>query len=266
MERFVKQPYFEYLIQAMLGLGYGLLAKVQIRADELMYGYHVPVISARETRLFFERPGKALILQANFSEANGICGEEGYSYSTSGNLYANCNEWETGQENYEAWVESKIAELAESIGREAAEERWWEMDGWPEAPYGVGRRVDGGGGDWTVNADFGHMFQYDWNWHGEFLSELTTTEVASKLHGLCEPTFLLLAKQFTELQVTSFPPHNSLLGSERPFWGKFPFGRLKAKVKGRIWGSDFPWRPERRDPWLGLPLHPLYQGPHVPYN
>jgi len=262
MEKFARRSYFGYIIEGMKGLGYGLLANVEIRADELRYGYHVPVISARSTRLFFARPGRALIAQMNFTEILGV-DDEGYSFSVGGNLYANCYDHETNFEDYCNWVKAQQEALARQIGYEAMRER--RLSGWmPELPYGIGHVGDSiNGGDWTTSVNFDRRFQDEYGWRGKFLYQLPTNEIVGKLHELCEPTFLLLARKFDRLGVTSFPPIYTFLESERPFWSKFPFGRLKTMVSGRIYGSDFPWLPERREPTTGLLLHPLYRGPYV---
>jgi len=259
---FVRGAYFGYIIEAMKALGYVLLAKVEIRSDELRYGYRHEADAARSTRIFFRWPERALISQLNFTEVLGV-GSKGYSYSVEGNLYANCYEHDTNFDDYCRWKQAQKDALAQEIGREAMEEFGWQNPDWPRLPYGIGRVVDSiNGGDWTVNASFDRLLGGG-GWKGKFLSELSTNEVARKAHELCEPTFLLLARKFDRLAVISFPPMHDFLGSERPFWGKFPFGRLREMVSGSIYGSDFPWLPEKRCPVTGLKLHPLYRGPYV---
>ena len=244
-KQFVRDAYFGYVIEGMKVLGYGLLAQVRISSDE--HRYHVPVISARDTRLFFALGGKALIIRVDFHETHGTNGTDDHTYEIGGNLFANCYDNDSGfHQRYEVWHDHMLAELARELGsEEAADEYRWNNDSWPETPYGVGRSVSGGGGDWTVSVSLGQLLENKVELSGRHLREVPTGDLAQGLHNICEPLFLLLAGRFSELCVTGFPAYYTFPGSEHLFWQRFPFGRLKRIVQGRIWGSDFPWTKKR---------------------
>jgi hypothetical protein len=207
----VSPSYFTEVVQHAQKLGLVLVAQVAIDTND--YKYHVPVSYARDTRLFFHKPGFNLFILLSFSEKFNTTGDQ-HSY------------WH-------------IRADVEQDARESIDKEDWR-DWKPEC---VGFHHAG----WSSVC----AVQQTWNLDqtGSYGAEnhLTPAELATSVSSLLQSLGDNLAQQpFKELQVTSWEPDYCFKGCGETFWNRFRDSsealhgnrRQFWKLVDRPWGSD----------------------------
>jgi len=213
--RLVGDAYFANVIRIMGKARYELISRVAIDTND--HAFHVPVIYARVTNLFFRLRAKKLIVQMTYYE----------NFYPDGRLQAY---WEI---NFYA-VFLPIATLVEMLYAKLGE-KYFDGDCLSNIPlYSKcldmpGRSLGG--------------YSCDQERHrGYELSDLEAVDsaivVRNILRALLEVEQYVCPGKFRELQVTSFPPHYVFPESMGTFWQRFNREAL-AQVVIRPWGSEF---------------------------
>jgi len=217
---YAKREYFEEMIEAMEALGFILLAWVTVSDLDDSRGINDFTLAYRDSILFFNLPGKAIILQARCFE----CQQEDEPLFRSWDFIVY---WQYTEEGFQAMMQ------AQGIG----------LSGPMNAVGGKGLTICGHQTAFNElkenTAGLAFMDnEYD---------EATPAQIALCLFRNVEAVIDLLDIVFDELSVSSFPPESiERYGNKiKPiFWSRFPLRRLRKLVKpgGRISGSWFSFK------------------------
>ncbi len=220
---FASRESFQAIIDFMKAKGFEFLAWVTI--SHKMAAYHVSHKAAQSSNLFFHLPGKTFILRLTLTEC--FDGEKGiFSKEIQPGV------WYSAHWSGEFWMEYSWKRFWGDLFDQAIKDKGllgFESDEIHTPSY---------------HSFFPEKDGFIYHGNEDFFQDYRSTsfdifKALEAIFSLVNTFSPYMYTKFKELQVTGFPPHYTFPGCEPTFWEKFPFGRLRAKVQGEIWGSDF---------------------------
>lgn len=187
--------------------GFELISQVSITSAECPY--HVPVTFARETRMFFHVPGKAIIVQLQFNESDAL---------SLGEL--NCR-W-----SFRLYFQFRPGDVLAIVNRKSNAEPDDKSDPWEGIPF------------FTRGVVFpGFLQKTGYYWEQSTPVGQPPMEphvLAVRLTNNLTTVRKYLSRGFGKLQVMDFVPYYIFPGSGDLFWEKFDTAKLRDVVA-------FPW-------------------------
>ncbi|MFA5927482.1 MAG: hypothetical protein WCT32_04940 [Patescibacteria group bacterium] len=222
-EVFAPEEYFAELIGLLRANGMDKLARCEVAFPGWC---KTPCRACRATSLFFQEAGRALIIKAEFVEILSpiSCYEHWWSVSVDA---------AADPVLYTRWLKDEFGIKMSDRSWDLDTHSFYSQAGSPNKS--VMREYGGECGEFNINRRYA-IAEDGWRLGKDRISPLA---VAACINGIVWSIRPVLAEMFKELQVTHLPPQ------EFPsyawfFWRQFPLRRLQSKVRGRVWGSDFP--------------------------
>jgi len=223
MTNLVDETYFEQVIAEMNKKGFVLFSRVTTeQTDEVKY--HVSVTQARDTRLFFHYPNTCLIVTLAYNE--DACDWNEPSNSVEGH-------WDAVFDYEFLPVRELVMKTSigvfEKVPRSEIREDTWGGE-YRKVPH------HNCGPDETLFPDF--RYRTCKNMTQLYAPEERTSpeKIAENVWGFIGKTIPYLNKgPFSELQVTSFPPHYTFPRSESMFWEQFKAASATISTPYYLW-------------------------------
>ena len=225
MPGFIDNHHFGDVTTLMLARGFALFGSVQLSTDE-GYRHHVEAPNARDTRLFFHIPNRALIVVLCYDEDDFLSLHDKTRKGVSGN-------W-TVSVRYQYMDERELCRLTYIPFEQQKGGRFGDLD----ESY---RKI-------MFRGLTPRPKHFTWRGNGE-MCELYVPPTPTAPAVVVEDVWLLVEQMlpylgplpFDELQVTSFPPHYTFPGCEAVFWEKFKSSVSRTYLWSLVrkpWGCD----------------------------
>lgn len=202
---------------------YGLKFMAWVTVNNKMVPFHVPALAAQDSRLFFQLPGKSMILMLGyleqyFSEELPSATEEGLRYR--------------GYWHGEVWISYDNIEMRFDLLDQARKEKGHDNVDYSDIEIPSIRTYLNGGINFLAfcGSGCGCTFEEDCN-------EFDIFEAIKAFSWIIKEYGPYMEKRFDELNVTGFAPYYAFPNCEKLFWNNFPHKRLRSKVAGDIFGN-----------------------------
>ena len=224
------RTYFDQIIKEMNDQGFKRLACM--RMDSKRHRYHVPTLFSQHTRLFFNAPGKAMIvmleLVEHFGKWDGKKWDDAYRQ-----VYWNgfiCHYIDLSRAIQDHYINFLKAKYGEDYHRHDRDDALEDM-------FGISDLLDTTHFFWHGVASLDGVIYDQFQPKEAGYSLIEPRVLAAQFGAMRQKLDIFLGEKFPELQTTDFAPLYCFPESEFEFWRNFPQRQLRL-LAHRIWGSQ----------------------------
>ncbi|MFA6445796.1 MAG: hypothetical protein WCW14_00910 [Candidatus Paceibacterota bacterium] len=215
------RSYFDQVIHAMRMRGFVEFAEVTTTAKDAKY--HVPATECRNTAMFFHLPQRTLIIQLDYNESDSY---DQYDFIKEEEKIGVTGCWSI--EFHMEFLPFKM--ISQRIVKANIPSEEWDSEinkipFFHRSPESI--------------AGFPHSSgKICYSQRNSTCDKVDPEAIADGIGDVIDQIAdILEGGQFSELQVTGFPPYYTFPGCEVGFWNKFNRSELRRLVR-RAWGSD----------------------------